>query len=76
MRCHLLTVCQHAEADADKCEEPATKKKKVSFKVDSAAAKHIKEDAQNQKLWEEAMECTSGGLQVNFYFPAVVTLRR
>jgi hypothetical protein len=45
----------------------------LSFKVDSTAAKHIKEDAQNQKLWEEAMECTSDGLQVNLYFSAVVT---
>jgi hypothetical protein len=61
----LVTASNSAEPEADQCEEPAAKKKKVSFKVDSTAAKHIKQDKQNQKLWEEAMGCTSDGLQVN-----------
>lgn len=40
------------------------KTKTAKYKVDSAQRKLIKEDSLNQKLWEEALQHTSEGHQV------------
>ena len=58
-----LLVCN--VTDTSKVVEPAAKKKKMSFKIDSTAAKHIKDDVVNKRLWDEAMKCTVDGLQVS-----------
>lgn len=47
-------------------KSPSKKVKKVAaYKIDSAQSKLIGQDKENKKLWDEALEFTKEGGQVN-----------
>ncbi len=52
-----------------KVKSPAKKKKKAgsTYQVDKTVAEDIRQDKNNSKLWEEALEVTSEGAQVSIH---------